>query len=89
MGGIGWELGRSGYGGTVAPAWPGFPGRGEKLRKDGAPVGCRPTGFLRSSDDPARALVPWLSRCLGGTPTALSGRRNFTCGGCSFPGRER
>ena len=36
--------GRSGYGGTAAPAWPGLPDRSEKLGKDVAPVGCHPTG---------------------------------------------
>ncbi len=42
---LGRELGRSGYAGTAAPAWPGLPDRSEKLGKDVAPVGCRPTGL--------------------------------------------
>ena len=45
MGVLGRELGRSGYAGTAAPAWPGLPARGEALGRDVAPVGCRPTGL--------------------------------------------
>ena len=47
--GLGWESGRSGYGGTTGPPWPGLPGRSGKLRKDGDPEGCRPIGYLTAA----------------------------------------
>ena len=52
MGVLGWELGRSGYAGTAAPAWPGLPDRSGKLGKDVAPVGCR-----RRTGVPAAAMT--------------------------------
>ena len=87
MGVLGRELGRSGYAGTAAPAWPGLPGRSEKLGKDVTPVGCRPTGLPAAAIARHRRRAPWLSQAMV--------LRRHPCRGAaslarfSFPGRER
>ena len=58
----------------------------EKLRKDVAPVGCRPTGLPASAMTPAGAPVPWLSQAMVLRRQPCSGAASLSK--LLFPGPE-